>query len=223
MRAMTEAAFVKVPSDGCRLEGGIHVWGFPADSSSGSLLSQDEVLRAANFQALDARAAFVAGRSGLRRAASLYPGIPVTELLIETAPDGKPHFSNAEIHFNLSHTDSTVAAVFSESPVGIDIESRGRCRDFVGIARRFFHPSEAVAISKSRDEEQFLRLWTAKEAMLKLSGEGISRGLPDARPDEEGGGSLRGDQVHTVGFYFGNIIGTVASFQPFEVKGWFRF
>jgi len=219
---VTEAAFVKVPSDGCRLDGGIHVWRFPFDSSSGPLLSRDEALRAAKFQP-PAKAAFVAGRSGVRRAASLYSGIPAGEILVETDANGKPYFSNAEIHFNLSHTGSTVVAAFSGSAVGIDIEPVGRGRDFVGIARRFFDPSEADAISRSHDEEQFLWLWTGKEAMLKLSGEGISGGLSGARPGERGSGSLGEKKVHTSGFFFGNIIGAVASFQPFEVKGWFQF
>lgn len=223
MRAMTEAAFVKIPSDGHRLDGGIHVWRLPIDSSGGAHLSRDEELRAAKFQSADARATFLAGRSGVRRVASLYSGIPAEELLIETAADGKPFFSNAEIHFNLSHTGTAVVAAFSGSAVGIDIEQRGRGRDFVGIARRFFGSSEADAISKSHDEEQFLRLWTAKEAMLKLSGEGISGGLPGARLGEEGTGSLGEKKVHTSGFSFENIIGAVASFQPFEVKGWFQF
>ena len=220
---MKEAAFVKIPAGACRLDGGIHVWRFPFDSSGGARLSRDETLQAAKFQSADARAAFVAGRSGVRRAASLYSGIPVAELLIETAPDGKPFFSNAEIHFNLSHSGSTVVAAFSDLPVGIDIESRGRGRDFVGIARRFFDPSEADAISMSHDEVQFLRLWTGKEAMLKLSGDGISGGLSGARPSEGGIGSLGEKIVHTAEFFFENITGAVASFQPFEVKGWFQF
>ena len=184
-------------------------------------MSRAEALRAAKFQSPDARATFVAGRAGVRRAASLYSGIPDEELLIETDANGKPFFSNAGIHFNLSHTGSTVVAIFAGSAVGIDIESRGRCRDFVGIARRFFHPSEADAISG--DEEHFLRLWTAKEAMLKLSGEGLSGGLPDARPGDNGTGSLRGNNIHLADFCFEKIVGAVASFQPFEVKGWFQF
>lgn len=216
-------AFVKARDGDFFLSGGIHVWRFFPDSPDESLLSRDEVLRAAKFQSADARAMFIAGRSGVRRSVSLYSGIPAGELQIETDAKGKPFLSNAEIHFNLSHTGSTVVAAFAGSAVGIDIESRGRCRDFVGIARRFFHPSEAAAIAGSRDEEQFLRLWTAKEAMLKLSGEGLSGGLPDARPCDEGSGSLRGNNVHMTGFSFENLVGTVASFQPVEVKGWFQF
>ena len=223
MGVTTEAAFLAPPSGEISLDGGIHVWRVARHAGDESLLSRNEALQAAKFQSADARATFVAGRSGVRRIASLYSKIPPADLLIETAADGKPFFSNAEIHFNLSHTGSTVVAAFAGSAVGIDIEARGRCRDFVGIARRFFDPSEADAISRSHDEDQFLRLWTGKEAMLKLSGEGISGGLAGASPGEEGSGSLGGKNVRTAGFFFENIIGAVASFQPFEVKGWFQF
>ena len=223
MCVTTEAVFLAPPSGEIFLDGGIHVWRFFLDSPDECLLARDEALRAARFLSADARAAFVAGRSGVRRAASLYSGITAGELLIETGANGKPYFSNAGIHFNLSHTGNAVVAAFSGSAVGIDIESRGRCRDFVGIAHRFFDPSEADAISRSHDEDQFLRLWTGKEAMLKLSGEGISGGLAGASPGEEGSGSLGGKNVRTAGFFFENIIGAVASFQPFEVKGWFQF
>jgi len=186
----------------------------------GSLLSRDEVRRAAKFLSAGARAAFLAGRSGVRRAASLYSEIPAGELVWEADANGKPFFANAGIHFNLSHTSSAVVAAFAGSAVGIDIESRGRQRDFVGIARRFFHPAEAAAV---KDEEHFLRLWTGKEAMLKLSGEGISGGLADARPGDDGRGLLRGNRIHLIGFSFKNTVGAVASFQPVEVKGWFQF
>ena len=218
-----DAAFVKAPSDVSCPADGIHVWRFPLDPLDESLLSQDERLRSARFLAAGARPAFVAGRSGVRRAASLYTKIPARELVWETDANGKPHFANAAIHFNLSHSGGTVVAAFAGSAVGIDIESRGRCRDFIGIAKRFFHPSEAAAISGSNDENQFLRLWTGKEAMLKLTGEGLSGGLCEARPGADGTGTLRGNRVHMAGFSFGNIVGAAASFQPVEVKGWFQF
>ena len=185
-----------------------------------SLLSQDEKLRSAKFLVAGARSAFIAGRSGVRRAASLYSRIPTGELVWETDANGKPFFSKAGIHFNLSHTGGTVVAAFAGSAVGIDIESRGRGRDFAGIANRFFHPSEAAAI---RDEDHFLRLWTGKEAMLKLTGEGLAGGLREARPGADGTGTLRGKRVRLTGFSFENIVGTVASFQSVEVKGWFQF
>ncbi|MFA7344987.1 MAG: 4'-phosphopantetheinyl transferase superfamily protein [Terrimicrobiaceae bacterium] len=186
-------------------------------------MSREETRRAASFQSAEARATFVAGRSGVRRVASLYSNIPAGDLVLETDVCGKPVFANTAIRFNLSHSGAVVVAAFSESAVGIDVEARGRCRDFAGIANRFFHPAEAAAIRRSEDEGHFLRIWTGKEAMLKLSGEGISGGLSDARPGDEGVGVYRGKRVRLVGFSFGNLLGAVASFQPVEVKGWFRF
>ena len=201
--------------------GPVHVWRLVTEEAG--LLSDAERARSEKILSEPARAAFIAGRSGLRRIASLYTKIPARDLVLETDAGGKPYFANAAIHFNLSHSGGTVAAAFSGSAVGIDIESRGRCRDFAGIANRFFHPAEAETILQSKDESQFLRLWTGKEAMLKLSGEGISGGLADARPGDKGTGSLRGNRVHLAGFSFENMVGAVASFQPFEVKGWFQF
>jgi phosphopantetheinyl transferase len=205
------------------LDGGIHVWRFACGSGDESLLSRNEATQAEKFQSATARATFVAGRSGVRRVASLYSRVPAAELLVETDANGKPFFSNAAVHFNLSHAGSTVVAAFSSSPVGIDIESRGRCRDFAGIARRFFHPDEARAVVQSGDDGDFLCLWTGKEAMLKLSGEGISGGLSDARPGDGGCGMLRGKSVRIAGFSFDDMVGTVATFEPTEVKGWFQF
>lgn len=202
------------------LAGPVHVWRLVAEEVH--LLSEDERAHADKFHSVTARAAFVMGRSGVRRAAAIYTGIEPQDLVVAPSSSGKPHFANAAIHFNLSHSGGTVVAAFSGSPVGIDIESRGRCRDFLGIADRFFHPDEAADIRQSPDEDQFLRLWTGKEAMLKLSGDGLSGGLSEARPREDGTGTLRGQEIRLARFSFDRIVGAVASFRPAEVKGWFQ-
>ena len=219
---MTEAAFRKPPPRELFLGGGVHVWRFSSTADE-SILSEGERLQASKFQSAEAREVFLLGRSGVRRAASIYSKIPPGDLLLETNENGKPFFANAAVRFNLSHSGSTVVAAFSDLEVGVDIESRGRCRDFVAIANRFFHSSEAEAVSRVRDEGQFLRLWTGKEAMLKLSGAGISGGLCDARPGEGNAGTLNGNAVCLSRFSFDRIVGAVASFQPTEVKGWLEF
>ena len=215
---LPEIAFAAAPA---RIEPGpVHIWRLVAEEID--VLSDDERAHAEKFHSETAREAYVIGRSGIRRAAAIYTGDSARDLIISPSPSGKPFFANAAIHFNLSHSGGIVMAAFSGSPVGIDIESRGRCRDFVGIADRFFHPSEAAEIRQSPDEDQFLRLWTGKEAMLKLSGEGLSGGLAEARPEADGIGTLRGCKVRLTGFSYNRIVGTVASFQPAEVKGWFQ-
>ena len=195
----------------------VHVWRFV--SADRDPLSDTEREHADKFQSEPARTAFVTGRSGIRRAAAIYTGMAARDLVVSQTPSGKPFFANAEIHFNLSHSGGEVVAAFSSEPVGLDIESSGRCRDFAEIARRFFHPEDAALISR---EDDFLRHWTGKEAILKLVGCGLSGGLERARTTAAGEGMLDGRRVWIEGFRMGSHRGSVASFQTFEVKGWFQ-
>lgn len=220
---LSGSPFQTVRESDCFLDRGIHIWRFFPAAGDEFFLSPDEAAFAAGYHSSAARAAYLAGRAGLRRASALYSKLPPQDLRISIAANGKPFFENAGIHFNLSHSGPAVVAAFSDEPLGLDIESRGRCQDFVGIARRFFHPSEAESLSRTRDEEEFLRLWTGKEAMLKLSGEGLAGGLQEARPGSRGLGTLGGRDVHISRFSFEGFVGAVASFQPAEVKGWFQF
>jgi len=197
--------------------GPVHVWRFA--SAAPDLLSDNERARARKFQSEAARDRFLTGRSGIRRAAAIYTGLDAREFVISQTPSGKPILENSDLHFNLSHSGGEVVAAFSAAPVGLDIESPGRSRDFAGIARRFFSPEEAAQIST---EDGFLRIWTAKEAMLKLAGTGLAGGLAEARPGTGAGGSLSGRPIWIERFCTGLRIGAVASFQPFEVKGWFQ-
>lgn len=77
---------------------------------------------------------------------------------------GKPIFENGKGFLSISHTANIIFIAFSMQRIGIDAEFR---RDISPrIAERFFFPDE-------RDKD-FFKIWTAKEAALKISGIGIS-------------------------------------------------
>jgi 4'-phosphopantetheinyl transferase len=62
--------------------------------------------------------------------------------------------------------------------VGIDVESIGRYKD--SLAEYTMNASELRQIQEAAcPEEEFIRLWTMKEAVLKLSGVGISNEIKD--------------------------------------------
>ena len=167
---------------------------------------------------------FLAGRTGVRLVAARHTGLAPGSLRMGSDERGKPFFAGLrDLHFNLSHSGEAVMAAFSGVPVGLDIECRGRSRDFAGIARRFFLPGEADAVlnSGSDQEDVFLKIWTAKEAIVKLSGEGLAGGLSLAGMTPDGRGFLGDKQVCLRHFNSDGCSGTVASFFPFEVKGWF--
>lgn len=87
---------------------------------------------------------------------------------------GKPYFETfKDFHFNVSHSGNFVAAAFSESAVGLDIEVL-RQSD-LKIANRFFSEEEK---EYAKDNETFFHIWTRKEAFIKQTGEGMSRPLP---------------------------------------------
>lgn len=196
---------------------GVHIWRFL--SGDEALVSADERLRANQISSGPARAAFLAGRAGVRAAAARYCGRLPHEFEIQTGPDGKPFLVGAGLGFNISHSGGSVVAAFSQFPVGIDLETPGRRTDFSAIARRFFHPAEVDSVVT---EDDFLRHWTAKEAMLKLAGTGLAGGLDAARLGDGRVGDLRGKPVFLHAFRLGAQVGAVASFRPLEVKGWFE-
>lgn len=88
-------------------------------------------------------------------------------------PGGKPYFAGLpDIHFNLSHCSAAVACAVSRSPVGIDVES---ILPFDSeVAEYVLSPLEFESLRKSdyRDVD-FAVLWTRKESVCKLSGEGL--------------------------------------------------
>lgn len=88
----------------------------------------------------------------------------------------------------------------SQCEVGIDIEHPSRTPQAIALAERFFHRDECSQIrSAPHPTSAFLEFWVCKEAMVKLSGEGIYRGLPHARVLAGGGnvyGTYRGKRVY---------------------------
>ena len=114
--------------------------------------------------------------------ASLSAYCALTELLENTNSDltisrnsfGKPFFSRSpQISFSISHAgDLSVAALCYDERVqsiGVDIEFKRNDLKFKKIADRFFGKEKSP-----RDEEEFLILWTKKEAFSKMCGEALT-------------------------------------------------
>lgn len=99
--------------------------------------------------------------------------------------NNKPAFENGEIEFNISHSKNYVVAAVSKYPIGIDTEDIKRKTEFSMAERRIvntqFAPKEQEYILNSSSEKRmlwkFFRVWTIKEAYLKMEGTGIVRPL----------------------------------------------
>lgn len=101
---------------------------------------------------------------------------------------GKPRFAGAcEPHFNLSHAGSRVVCAMASYEVGIDVERIRPCKD--AVMKRCFTSEERKAVREAGGDADnvFTALWTRKEALAKLSGEGLAQiwdGGSGAEPDE---------------------------------------
>lgn len=75
--------------------------------------------------------------------------------------------------------------------LGCDLERVRRRPNARAVARRYFHPDESTWLQGLADEDAlataFLRLWCAKEAVLKAHGHGLSFGLDRLRFVDAGG------------------------------------
>lgn len=92
---------------------------------------------------------------------------------------GRPRLADGDIGWSHSHGRLLIART-REGSVGVDVESRARHADALRIARRYFAPEETAALEAMADaarQSAFLRLWCAKEAVLKAHGGGIAFGL----------------------------------------------
>ncbi len=80
---------------------------------------------------------------------------------------GKPFFRDSTIRFSLSHTKGVCAVAVSDRPVGVDIEL---CKE--SYPPRLIGKSLAERERLSFDGD-FTRIWCRKEAVAKMTGEGI--------------------------------------------------
>ncbi len=74
------------------------------------------------------------------------------------------------IHFNLSHSGSQAMCVVSSCEVGCDVEEINLVR--AGQILRCLAPGEQEIVKKN--EQDFFRIWTLKESILKVTGLGLS-------------------------------------------------
>lgn len=82
---------------------------------------------------------------------------------------GKPFFEHGK-SFSVSHSGRFSVIAVSDDDIGVDIEERETINP--ALEKRCFKEDEQAFAKMSTDD--FLRVWTAKESVLKLLGTGFS-------------------------------------------------
>ena len=144
------------------------------------LLSEDERSRAGRFRFEEDRARFVVGRGALRWILASWCSVPTDGLQFRNGKNGKPMLlvPSAPVDFNVSHSgDYVMIGVTSGTECGVDIEGVRPGMDEGLIAGRYFCRREVEWLSQA--DAGFVRLWTAKEAVIKALGGGLTIPLCD--------------------------------------------
>ena len=84
---------------------------------------------------------------------------------------GAPYIAGGP-HFSISHCKHGIAVVINNTPVGIDIEVVRPFKDDL-MQKTMNSAEQQHIISSTHPNKEFIRLWTQKEAYLKLKGTGI--------------------------------------------------
>lgn len=103
--------------------------------------------------------------------------LPLSQQYITYGPCGKPYLRDyPNAHFNISRSGQYVACAVADRHVGIDVQVVGTYRP--DVAARVCSEEELAGIGASDNPAfEFTKLWTQKEAYLKMLGCGITGGI----------------------------------------------
>ena len=151
------------------------------------MLSDDERARASRFHREVDRRHFVVAHGMLRRILGDYVGVAASELAFSAGEHGKPLFAErsaiGQVEFNLAHSgEVALLAVARGRAVGVDVERWNAAVEHLALAEYCFSPPERETLRHLADAKElvvaaFFAAWSRKEAYIKATGHGITRGL----------------------------------------------
>ena len=151
------------------------IWGFDL-SKALSEISEQRREQALKFKFEQGQRlcvlAYLLLKEGLRKEYGI-----IENPIFEYNEHGKPSIvGHPEICFNLSHCKDAAVCAISNQPIGIDVESIREFKD--SLVNYTMNEEEANMINSSDNPASaFIRLWTMKEATMKLIGTGISNDM----------------------------------------------
>jgi 4'-phosphopantetheinyl transferase len=131
------------------------------------------------------------GRSCAAPVLARYLDCRTEEIEFVLEPRGRPRLAGprAPLDFSLAHSGDRMILAVGWGRFGVDLEVLDPRRDYLALARHQFEGSELALVESLPADQRgfaFLRLWTAKEALVKSLGCGLAA-MSDVRLAEEHG------------------------------------
>lgn len=153
----------------------------PGEIEKIRILDQNELKKADKFIFPADKKRYLYSRIILRFLISKYLSLEPGLIKICTNEHGKPYVAPEQnklgLQFNISHCFDKIYFLFTKKiQAGIDLEDLNREVNYMGIAKRFYHPLEYTQLIKTEKLKQKLRffiIWVCKEAYVKALGKGL--------------------------------------------------
>ncbi|MEE4254079.1 MAG: 4'-phosphopantetheinyl transferase superfamily protein [Desulfuromusa sp.] len=165
----------------------LHLWRFELNTAGGIAAGFEDILSAVELSRVERlldpnkKNQFISARIHLRVILGQYLQIRPNQVEFQYNQFGKPFLSenhHSPLFFNLSHSRELGGLVVaSNMDVGVDLEYIDPEMNFSQLSHSYFNEQEKLCLDQyphSRQRRGFFRLWTQKEAMLKLWGSGFS-------------------------------------------------
>lgn len=140
------------------------------------VLSASEFQRANRYHFIKDKNRFIICRALLKILLSEYIGLDISQIIIAVNANKKPYLpTHPHTYFNISHSVDYALIAIAKYPVGIDIEYINKEFNYKDILPTVFQQQEIDDIERSSNVfNNFYKLWTRKEAILKAIGKGIN-------------------------------------------------
>lgn len=152
------------------------------DAATFASLDNDERERARAFRRHEDALRFATVRAVLREQLARRLKVAPHSLRFTQDASRRPHLAESErLDFNVSHAGAHgLIAMSLLRRVGVDIEQHSDRFDWRSIVKLTLDPSEAAwieGLDVAQQAAAFYDAWVAKEALVKTTGVGITRGL----------------------------------------------
>lgn len=133
---------------------------------------QDKIKRLAND---NLKRESIAGEYLLIKGLKEYFNVDYNNIEIIKNSNGKPFIKDKDIYFSISHADNFVVCALATKDIGIDVEKIKEVN--LKTLKLFATDKEKDYIIKTLDklEERFFRIYTLKEAYIKMQGTDLTR------------------------------------------------
>ncbi|WCM94344.1 4'-phosphopantetheinyl transferase superfamily protein [Acidovorax sp. NCPPB 2350] len=200
---------------------GLRVWRVPLDldapppPADWAVLAASEAAHARRFLRPADAVRSVRTRAALRRLLGARLGLPAEAVPLAATARGRPVLAAPErLDFNVSHSGECALVAIAEGglAVGVDVEQSARGADTASLEALVLSAGEIAAGPGVRPD--FFTIWTAKEAVLKCLGLGITEHLRSVTVERVAGATPEGLRVRLDGALQGAAVQACALPAP---------